>query len=190
MGTPRGLAPIARRQPADLRRRRQEALASELQGSLIRRLLGNRSLTLTAPPGAVTVRECPWAWPAHPKLMKTRWSGLVKSITWAASSTEWFPARAQHNTVGDPGTHPRLRNGVGRLSEKHRILRCVPLRVRDVIKALEQAGWRHVRTTGDRRVFRGPGGRITVVSGRLGDDVRLGTHRAILRQTGIKDQTQ
>src|ERR1019366_2008859 len=40
---------------------------------------------------AATVRECPWAWPAHPKLMKTRWSGLVKSITWAASSTERRP---------------------------------------------------------------------------------------------------
>ena len=31
---------------------------------------------------------------------------------------------------------------------------------------------------------------ITVVSGKLGDDVRPGTYRAILRQTGIKDQTQ
>jgi predicted RNA binding protein YcfA (HicA-like mRNA interferase family) len=62
--------------------------------------------------------------------------------------------------------------------------------VRDVIKALEKAGWRHVRTTGDHRVFRGPDGRITVVSGGIGDDVRLGTYRAILRQTGIKDQRQ
>jgi predicted RNA binding protein YcfA (HicA-like mRNA interferase family) len=66
----------------------------------------------------------------------------------------------------------------------------VALRVRDVIKALERAGWRHVRTTGDHRVFRGPDGRITVVSGKLSDDVRPGTYRAILRQTGIEDKLQ
>jgi predicted RNA binding protein YcfA (HicA-like mRNA interferase family) len=59
-----------------------------------------------------------------------------------------------------------------------------------VIKALEQAGWRHVRTTGDHRVFRASDGRITVVSGKLSDDVRPGTYRAILRQTGIKDKLQ
>jgi predicted RNA binding protein YcfA (HicA-like mRNA interferase family) len=65
----------------------------------------------------------------------------------------------------------------------------VPLKVRDVIKTLEKAGWRHARTSGDHRVFRSPDGRITVVSGKLGDHVRPGTYRAILRQTGIKDQT-
>jgi predicted RNA binding protein YcfA (HicA-like mRNA interferase family) len=63
----------------------------------------------------------------------------------------------------------------------------VPLKVREVIKTLKKAGWRHVRTSGDHRVFRSQDGRITVVSGKLGDDVRPGTYRAILRQTGIKD---
>jgi predicted RNA binding protein YcfA (HicA-like mRNA interferase family) len=52
---------------------------------------------------------------------------------------------------------------------------------------LERAGWSHVRSSGDHRVFRSPDGRITVVSGRLGDDVRPGTYRAILRQTGIEE---
>ena len=61
------------------------------------------------------------------------------------------------------------------------------VKVRDLIKTLETAGWRHVRTTGDHRVFQNPEGRITVVSGRLGDDVRPGTYRAVLRQTGIKE---
>ena len=60
-------------------------------------------------------------------------------------------------------------------------------KVRDVIKTLEKAGWNHTRTKGDHRVFRSSDGRITVVSGKLGDDVRPGTYRAILRQTGIKD---
>ncbi|MEO7143674.1 MAG: type II toxin-antitoxin system HicA family toxin [Bryobacteraceae bacterium] len=55
------------------------------------------------------------------------------------------------------------------------------------MKTLEKAGWRHVRTSGDHRVFRSDDGRIAVVSGKLGDDVRTGTYRAILRQTGVED---
>jgi predicted RNA binding protein YcfA (HicA-like mRNA interferase family) len=64
----------------------------------------------------------------------------------------------------------------------------MPLKVRAVIKKLEQAGWRHVRTSGDHRVYRNPAGRTTIVSGKLGDDVRPGTYAAILRQTGLKDE--
>lgn len=66
----------------------------------------------------------------------------------------------------------------------------MPLKVREVIKTLEKAGWRHLRTSGDHRVFRSADGRITVVSGKLGDDVRPGTYRAILRQTGIKESDE
>jgi predicted RNA binding protein YcfA (HicA-like mRNA interferase family) len=66
----------------------------------------------------------------------------------------------------------------------------VAVKVRDLIKMLEKAGWRHVRTSGDHRVFRNAEGHITVVSGKLGDDVRPGTYRAVLRQTGIKESDQ
>jgi predicted RNA binding protein YcfA (HicA-like mRNA interferase family) len=62
------------------------------------------------------------------------------------------------------------------------------MKVRDVIKGLENAGWRNVRTKGDHRVFRNTAGQITVVSGHLGDDVRPGTYKAILRQTRIKEE--
>jgi predicted RNA binding protein YcfA (HicA-like mRNA interferase family) len=64
----------------------------------------------------------------------------------------------------------------------------VPLKVREVIRKLEKSGWVHIRTSGDHRVFRYPDGRTTVVSGSLGDDVRPGTWRAIMRQTGMKDE--
>jgi predicted RNA binding protein YcfA (HicA-like mRNA interferase family) len=64
----------------------------------------------------------------------------------------------------------------------------VPLKVREVIGKLEKSGWTHVRTSGEHRIFRNPDGRITVVSGRLGDDVRPGTWRAILRQTGMENE--
>jgi predicted RNA binding protein YcfA (HicA-like mRNA interferase family) len=63
----------------------------------------------------------------------------------------------------------------------------VPLKVRDVIRLLEKHEWRHVRTTGNHRIYRNPDGRVTVVSGKLGDDVRPGTWRAILKQTGIEE---
>jgi predicted RNA binding protein YcfA (HicA-like mRNA interferase family) len=66
----------------------------------------------------------------------------------------------------------------------------VPLKVREVIKELEKAGWRQIRVKGDHRIFRHPGGRITVISGQLGDDVRLGTYRAILRQIKIKEEPE
>jgi predicted RNA binding protein YcfA (HicA-like mRNA interferase family) len=63
----------------------------------------------------------------------------------------------------------------------------VAINVRDPIKTPENVGWRHVRTTGDHRVFHNAEGRITVVSGKPGDDVRPRTYRAVLRQTGIKE---
>jgi len=64
----------------------------------------------------------------------------------------------------------------------------MPVKVRDVIKDLENAGWRNIRTKGDHRVFRNAAGQITVVSGHLSDDVRPGTYKAILRQTRIKEE--
>lgn len=64
----------------------------------------------------------------------------------------------------------------------------MPLKVREVIRELEGAGWKHIRTKGDHRVFRHADGRTTVVSGNLGDDVRPGTYAAILRQTKIKER--
>ena len=66
----------------------------------------------------------------------------------------------------------------------------MPLKVREVIKELEAAGWLHVRTKGDHRIFRNSDGRITVVSGKLGDDVRPGTYKAILNQTKIKEESE
>ncbi len=63
----------------------------------------------------------------------------------------------------------------------------VPLKVREVIRLLEKHHWRLLRTAGDHRIFRSPDGRTTVVSGKLGDDVRPGTWKAILNQTGMKE---
>jgi predicted RNA binding protein YcfA (HicA-like mRNA interferase family) len=72
----------------------------------------------------------------------------------------------------------------------HRYPDLVPRKVREIIKQLENAGWVHVRTKGDHRVFRHSDGRITVVSGKLGDDIRPGTYRAILKQTKIMEESE
>lgn len=59
-----------------------------------------------------------------------------------------------------------------------------------MIRELERAGWVQVRAKGDHRVFRYSDGRITVVSGKLGADVRPGTYKAILKQTKIKEEPE
>ncbi|MBL8238558.1 MAG: type II toxin-antitoxin system HicA family toxin [Bryobacterales bacterium] len=63
----------------------------------------------------------------------------------------------------------------------------VPLKVREVIRKIDNAVWRLLRTSGDHRVFRSPDGRLSVVSGRLADDVRRGMYKAILKQSGIEE---
>jgi predicted RNA binding protein YcfA (HicA-like mRNA interferase family) len=66
----------------------------------------------------------------------------------------------------------------------------MPWKIRDVIKLLERHDWRHVRTSGDHRIFRNKDGHVTVISGKLSEDVRPGTWRAILKQTGIVEPKQ
>jgi predicted RNA binding protein YcfA (HicA-like mRNA interferase family) len=43
-----------------------------------------------------------------------------------------------------------------------------------------------VQTSGDHRIYRSRDERVTVVSAKLGNDVRRGTWRAILKRTGIE----
>jgi len=60
------------------------------------------------------------------------------------------------------------------------------VKVRDVIEAVEEAGWVYERTRGDHRIFgrpRQPG--TVVVSGQVGGDVPEGTLTSICRQAGI-----
>ena len=63
------------------------------------------------------------------------------------------------------------------------------MKVREVIRLLEQDGWRHVRTSGSHRQFRHTvkSGTVTV-AGKLGVDVPIGTLNSILKQSGLKRQ--
>jgi predicted RNA binding protein YcfA (HicA-like mRNA interferase family) len=62
------------------------------------------------------------------------------------------------------------------------------VKVREVIRILEQDGWRQVVTEGDHRQFKHPTktGRVTV-AGHRNEDLQIGTLKSIWRQAGIKD---
>jgi predicted RNA binding protein YcfA (HicA-like mRNA interferase family) len=63
---------------------------------------------------------------------------------------------------------------------------CIGVKIRVVIKALEQAGWVLVATRGSHRQFKHPlrPGRVTV-AGRPSDDLASGTLKSIARQSGV-----
>jgi predicted RNA binding protein YcfA (HicA-like mRNA interferase family) len=61
------------------------------------------------------------------------------------------------------------------------------VKVRDLIRLLESAGWRLRTTRGSHRQFRHPEkGMVVTVPGQLGKDVPLGTLRAVLRSAGLE----
>lgn len=65
------------------------------------------------------------------------------------------------------------------------------MKVRDIIKWLEDEGWYLVRTKGSHRQFKHPtkSGTVTV-AGKPGVDVPLGTLNSILKQAGLKDSEE
>lgn len=62
-------------------------------------------------------------------------------------------------------------------------------RVRDLIRRLESDGWAHVRTTGSHRHFKHPAKpNVVTVPGQMGDDIPIGTLKAIFRAAGLEDR--
>jgi len=61
------------------------------------------------------------------------------------------------------------------------------VKVREVIRMLQDDGWALVVTSGSHRQFKHPTkpGRVTV-SGQLGDDMPKGTLASVKRQAGLK----
>ena len=61
------------------------------------------------------------------------------------------------------------------------------MKVRDLIKLLEQDGWRHVRTKGSHRQYQHQARPGTVtVAGKPSLDVPPGTLNSILKSAGLK----
>jgi predicted RNA binding protein YcfA (HicA-like mRNA interferase family) len=63
------------------------------------------------------------------------------------------------------------------------------MKVKEVIKLLEEAGWYLARTRGSHRQFkhRARPGTVTV-AGKLSVDVPAGTLNSILKQAGLKEE--
>ncbi len=60
------------------------------------------------------------------------------------------------------------------------------MKVREVIRMIQSAGWVLVRTTGSHRQFHHPTKPGTVtISGNLGEDMPKGTLASVLRQAGL-----
>ncbi len=61
------------------------------------------------------------------------------------------------------------------------------MKVRDIIKLIEQDGWHHIRTRGSHRQFKHPNkpGKITV-AGKPSLEMPPGTLNSILKQAGLK----
>jgi predicted RNA binding protein YcfA (HicA-like mRNA interferase family) len=65
--------------------------------------------------------------------------------------------------------------------------RLVEVKVREILRLLEEDGWRLVATRGSHRQFEHPvkRGRVTV-AGNRNDDLRQKTTISILRQAGLR----
>lgn len=61
------------------------------------------------------------------------------------------------------------------------------MKVREIIRIIEEDGWWLVRTRGSHRQYKHPikQGLVTV-PGKPGDDVAPGTQNSILKQSGLK----
>jgi predicted RNA binding protein YcfA (HicA-like mRNA interferase family) len=65
------------------------------------------------------------------------------------------------------------------------------VKVRDLIRSLESAGWRLKTTKGSHRQFRHPEkGMVVTVPGQMGKDVPMGTLKAILRSAGLEPKKE
>ncbi|MDP1882903.1 MAG: type II toxin-antitoxin system HicA family toxin [Bradyrhizobium sp.] len=63
------------------------------------------------------------------------------------------------------------------------------MKVKDIVRRLEEEGWFLVATRGSHRPYKHPvrPGRVTV-AGKASDDLAPGTLNSILKQSGLKDQ--
>lgn len=63
----------------------------------------------------------------------------------------------------------------------------MPKKYRDVRRILRKNGWWKIRTTGSHEIWWTTDGRQTVVAGKDGNDVAVGTLKSIRQQTGIEE---
>ncbi len=61
------------------------------------------------------------------------------------------------------------------------------MKIREIIRIIEEDGWWLLRTRGSHRQYKHPIKRgLVTVAGKPGDDVAPGTQNSILKQSGLK----
>jgi len=61
------------------------------------------------------------------------------------------------------------------------------MKVRQIIRIIEQDGWYIVRSKGSHRQFKHPDKKgLVTIAGKLNDDLAKGTLNSIIRQAGLK----
>jgi len=64
--------------------------------------------------------------------------------------------------------------------------RTVAIKIRDVIRVLEEHGWRLARTRGSHRQYKHPDhARLVTIPGKPGDDLSPGMLKSIVRNAGF-----
>lgn len=67
----------------------------------------------------------------------------------------------------------------------------MPIRVRDIIRMLEEQGWYLARTKGSHRQFKhSKKTGLVTVAGKAGDEIAPGTLHSIEKQAGISTKDQ
>jgi predicted RNA binding protein YcfA (HicA-like mRNA interferase family) len=62
----------------------------------------------------------------------------------------------------------------------------VPIKVREMIKKVEDDGWVHVRQRGSHRQYKHPAKPgVVTISGGAGEDLPVGLEKKILKQAGL-----
>ena len=106
----------------------------------------------------------------------------VEAVLWQTAPLPAHPLSPGRSRWSTPGLTASRRPGEtsprGASSE---------VKVREVIRLLQEDGWTLVVTRGNHRQFKHPTkpGRVTV-SGNLGDDMPKGTFGSVTRQAGLK----
>ena len=63
------------------------------------------------------------------------------------------------------------------------------VKVRDLIRRLEDEGWQLKTVRGSHRQYRHPSkGMVVTIPGQTGKDIPIGTLKAILRSAGLKER--
>ena len=63
----------------------------------------------------------------------------------------------------------------------------MPMKVREVIRLLEENGWQEMRMRGSHRQFKHPeGNAVITVPGNLGKELATGTLQDILKKAGLR----